>query len=152
MLAAGVAALELVLLVVLGAALAYKSFLPGEREKPAAAAAAAVGGGRGASAQPAAVPKLARGETLVIVLNGNGSPGAASDTAALVQSRGYLIAGTANAPRTDFARSIVMFRPGHRGEAERLARDFKLTRVAPLDGLRPTDLQGAHIALIVGRS
>jgi hypothetical protein len=151
MLAAGVAALELVLLVLLGAALVSKSFLPNEREK-AAASAVAGDGGQAASAKPVPVPKLGRGETLVIVLNGNGSPGAASDTAALVQSRGYLIAGTANAPRTDFARSIVMFRPGHRGEAERLARDFKLTRVAPLDGLRPADLQGAHVALIVGRS
>ena len=151
MLAAGVAALELVLLVLLGAALVSKSFLPNESEN-AAASAVAGDGGQAAPGKPVPVPKLGRGETLVIVLNGNGSPGAASDTAALVQSRGYLIAGTANAPRTDFARSIVMFRPGHRGEAERLARDFKLTRVAPLDGLRPADLQGAHVALIVGRS
>jgi hypothetical protein len=86
----------------------------------------------------------------VIVLNGNGSPGAASDRADLVQTKGYLIAGTANAPRTDFARSVVMYRPGYRPEARRLARDFGIGRVAPLDGLRPSDLQGAHIAFIVG--
>ncbi len=151
MVAAAFAALELVLLVVLAATLLAKPFLPGETEKPAAPAASA-GGSQAPAGKPAAVPKLERGETLVIVLNGNGASGAASDTAALVQSRGYLIAGTANAPRTDFARSIVMFRPGHRGEAERLARDFKLTRVAPLDGMRPADLQGAHVALIVGRA
>jgi hypothetical protein len=150
MVAAGLATLELVLLVALAAALVGKPFLAPDETKPAAptdlrAAAKANG-------EPVAVPKLARDETLVIVLNGNGSAGAASDTAALVQSRGYLIAGTANAPRTDFARSLVMFRPGHRGEAERLARDFHVSRVAPLDGLRPADLQGAHVALVVGRS
>ena len=153
MVAAAVAALELVLLVVLAAVLLAKPFVPEERETRAASAASGgAGGGAAAGGKPAAIPKLARSETLVIVLNGNGAPGAAGDTAALVQSRGYLIAGTANAPRTDFARSVVMFRRGHRGEAERLARDFNLKRVAPLDGLRPADLQGAHLALIVGRS
>jgi LytR cell envelope-related transcriptional attenuator len=149
MVASGVAALELVLLVAVGAAFVGKPFVAPGDGKPAAPAEL---GGAKANAKPAALPKLARGETLVIVLNGNGSAGAASDTAALVQSRGYLIAGTANAPRSDFARSIVMFRPGHQGEAERLARDFKVSRVAPLDGLRPADLQGAHVALVVGRS
>jgi LytR cell envelope-related transcriptional attenuator len=150
MVASGVAALELVLLLAVGAAFVGKPFVAPGDAKPAAQAA--LGGATKADGKPTALPKLARSETLVIVLNGNGSAGAASDTAALVQSRGYLIAGTANAPRTDFARSIVMFRPGHRGEAERLARDFKVSRVAPLDGLRPADLQGAHVALVVGRS
>ena len=150
MVASGVAALELVLLLAVGAAFVGKPFVAPGDAKPAAQAE--LGGATKANGKPAALPKLARSETLVIVLNGNGSAGAASDTAALVQSRGYLIAGTANAPRTDFARSIVMFRPGHRGEAERLARDFKVSRVAPLDGLRPADLQGAHVALVVGRS
>jgi hypothetical protein len=74
----------------------------------------------------------------------------ASEKADLVRTKGYLIAGTANAPRTDFARSVVMYRPGYAPEARRFARDFKFRRVSPLDGLRPADLQGAHIALIVG--
>jgi LytR cell envelope-related transcriptional attenuator len=150
MVAAAFAALELVLLVAVAAALVGKPFLAPGEATPAPRAEA--GGATKANAKPAAVPKLARGETLVIVLNGNGSAGAASDTAALVQSQGYLIAGTANAPRTDFARSLVMFRPGFQGEADRLARDFRVSRVAPLDGLRPAELQGAHVALIVGRS
>ncbi len=87
-----------------------------------------------------------------MVLNGNGRNGAASEAADLVRSRNYLIAGTADAPRTDFARTIVMFRSGHRPEAVRLARDFKIKRIAPLDGVRVADLQGAHLALIVGAS
>jgi LytR cell envelope-related transcriptional attenuator len=150
MVAAAVATLELVLLVAIGAALVAKPLVVPDDAAPAPAVEA--GAATKASAKPTALPKLARGETLVIVLNGNGSAGAASDTAALVQSQGYLIAGTANAPRTDFARSVVMYRPGFRGEAERLARDFRVSRVAPLDGLRRADLQGAHVALIVGRS
>jgi hypothetical protein len=43
-----------------------------------------------------------------------------------------------------------MFRPGYRPEAVRLARDLKLKIVGPLDGLRPRDMMGAHVALIVG--
>jgi hypothetical protein len=43
-----------------------------------------------------------------------------------------------------------MFRPGYRPEAVRLAADLKLKIVGPLDGLRGSDLLGAHVALIVG--
>ena len=68
-----------------------------------------------------------------------------------MQSLHYLIAGTANAPRTDFARSLVMYRPGYKGEAMRLAKDVRVRRVVPLDGMRAAALQGAHIALILGR-
>ncbi len=86
----------------------------------------------------------------MIVLNGNGAPGAASDKAALVESRGYVVTGTGNAPRTDFARTIVMYRPGFRAEGLRLARDLRVSTVAPLDGLRLPDLMGAHLAVVLG--
>ena len=43
-----------------------------------------------------------------------------------------------------------MFRPGYRPEAVRLAADLKLKIVGPLDGLRPADMLGAHVALVVG--
>jgi hypothetical protein len=101
---------------------------------------------------PPAKPKLERTQTSVIVLNGNGISGMASEKADLVRTKGYLIAGTANAPRTDFARSVVMYRPGYEPEARRFARDFRIGRVSPLDGMRPAQLQGAHVALIVGNS
>jgi hypothetical protein len=86
----------------------------------------------------------------VIVLNGNGVSGAAGTAAESVRSRHYLITGTGNAPRTDFSRSVVMYRPGFEAEARRLAREIGVRRVSPLDGIRRRDLQGAHIALIVG--
>jgi hypothetical protein len=43
-----------------------------------------------------------------------------------------------------------MYRSGFEGEARRLARDIGVRRVAPLDGIQRRDLQGAHIALIIG--
>ena len=153
--AAAFAAFELLFILVVGLALVGKavtgdgSSAPPAVEAPAAKTASPTA--KSAKSKPApARPRLARSETSVIVLNGNGSPGAASERADLVQTKGYLIAGTANAPRTDFARSVVMYRPGYRPEAARLAKDFGVDRVAPLDGLLPSDLQGAHVAFIVG--
>jgi hypothetical protein len=43
-----------------------------------------------------------------------------------------------------------MYRPGRRSEAVRLAHDLHVRRVAPLDGLTSKDLQGAHLAVVIG--
>ena len=157
--AAGVAALELVLLVVVVLAAFAKPF-----SNDADIVAAVTPGKKVANVEastpfadpvkkqtPAPVARLERNETSVIVLNGNGIPGAADEAASVVRSLRYLVAGTANAPRTDFGRSLVMYRPGYKGEAIRLGKDVRVKRVVPLDGMRAADLQGAHIALILGR-
>jgi hypothetical protein len=155
--AAALAAFEAILLVLFVLALLVRPLLGSDATPASAPPVEAPAKATPAKASPtapakaAAAPTLERTETLVIVLNGNGSPGAAGERADLVRTKGYLIAGTANAPRTDFERSVVMFRPGHRPEALRLARDFGVKRVSPLDGIRPTELQGAHVALIVGQ-
>lgn len=95
-------------------------------------------------------PALPRGETSVIVLNGNGLTGAAGEAGRRVRGLGYLVTGTANAPRSDYRRSLVLYRPGRKAEAQRLARDLHVKVVGPLDGLRKRDLMGAHLALILG--
>ena len=94
-------------------------------------------------------PLLERTETSVVVLNGNGIAGAAHDTASRVEARGYTVGEVGNAKRTDYMRSVVMYRPGYRGEALRLARDLRIKIVGPLDGLQIRDLMGAHVALVV---
>ena len=160
-LAAGVAALELVVIVVVVLAAFAKPFsndsdivaavTPGKKAAKIEASTPAADQVKKQKSAPAPVAKLARNETSVIILNGNGIPGAADEAAGVVQSLRYLIAGTANAPRTDFARSLVMYRPGYKGEAMRLAKDVRVRRVVPLDGMRAAELQGAHVALILGR-
>jgi hypothetical protein len=55
-----------------------------------------------------------------------------------------------NAPRSGYGRSVVMYRAGRRPEALRLARDLQIRLVSPLDGLRPRDLLGAQLAVVVG--
>jgi hypothetical protein len=97
-----------------------------------------------------AAPTLERGETSVLVLNGNGRSRAAADTAESVRARGYVVGGTGNANRSDYPRSLVMYRAGFEGEAHRLARDLGVKVVGPLDGMAPGDLLGAHLALVIG--
>jgi hypothetical protein len=153
--AAAVAALELVLIVVLVVAVLgrpvadrvqqaaeRKVLAPTPRPKPKPAPAP--------EATAVVSPSLTRHETSVLVLNGNGLRGAAATAAAAVHSKGYVVGGVGNAERTDFARSVVMYRKGFKPEAERLARDLRVKAVGPLDGLRAGDLMGAHVAYVVG--
>jgi hypothetical protein len=99
--------------------------------------------------RPPAVPRLARAQTRVLVLNGNGRSGAAAQEAITLQTLGYPIGATGNARRTGGA-TVVMYRPGYRPEALRLAHDAGIRLVGPLDGLRTADLKGSHLAVIVG--
>lgn len=99
---------------------------------------------------PVAVAKRPRSRTVVLVLNGNGRTGAAASAASRVRKRGYKIGFVGNAPRSDFARSLVMFRPGFAGEGHRLARDLRVKIVGPLDGMRVRQLEGAHVVFILG--
>ena len=155
--AATVATVELLILLVAGILL-FGKFFADEVEKasdPAAVARAAVerqakAPAAGGSGDAAVKPLLDRRKTSVLVLNGNGVAGAAATTADRVRSRHYLVAGTGNAPRTSFTHSVVMYRPGFQGEAKQLGRDLRIRRVTPLDGMRIRDLQGAHVALVVG--
>jgi hypothetical protein len=151
--AAAVAMIELV--VILGVAVILVGRPVSERVTHAAEAKVLAPPKPAAKPKPApkparALPKLARGETSVIVLNGNGRNGAAHEQADLVRARGYLIGSVGNAPRSDFPRSTIMYRTGYKPEALRLARDTGIRYVTPLDGLSPKDLLGAHLALVVG--
>mgnify|MGYP000126633979 CR=1 FL=1 len=147
--ASAVAALELVVLVVLGVAFLAEPVAQQVRQAAEAEALAPIVPKK--VARPAAgAPKLARAETSVIVLNGNGRAGAAAESADAVRRFGYTIGTVGNAPRSDFTRTVVMYRGGYRPEAARLAKDLGVKIVGPLDGLRPADMLGAHVALVVG--
>jgi hypothetical protein len=91
-----------------------------------------------------------RGRVRVLVLNGNGVSGAAASAAQRLEVEGYKVGGTTNAPRHDYARSMVMFVPGWLKEARRLARDTGVRLVAPIDGVRRSQLRGSKIVLLLG--
>jgi LytR cell envelope-related transcriptional attenuator len=153
--ATAIAALELLLLVVAGGALIAKNAASPEPKRAAKSTRRAA-----APAKPkrqavpvrrkAAPPGIARTKVSVLVLNGNGRQGAAAAAASRVSRRGYRIRAVANAPRTDYPRSLVMYRRGFEGEGLRLARDLGVRAVGPLDGIRPGQLHGAHAVFVVG--
>jgi len=157
--AAGIAAFELVLLLVIGGAAlldATASRLRLEARDHALAPAASRSSAERKPAtqvrRPAAVAQQSRSDTIVLVLNGNGRTGAAAGAAARVKGKGYRIGRVGNASRTDFGRSLVMYRPGFEGEGRRLARDLGVRQVGPLDGMRVPSLGRAHLVYILGSS
>jgi hypothetical protein len=101
-------------------------------------------------APPVGAPRLARGDTAVLVLNGNGRTGAAASEADRVRSKGYRVASVGDAPRRDHTRSLVMYRPGYAADGRRLAKALGIRVVGPLDGMRLGALQGAHAVVVVG--
>lgn len=141
-----VAAIELIVIAVIGVALIGNPLANPLNE------VAAAGTPRKRTAQPAPVkkPLLERSEVSVMVLNGNGVAGAAHAAADRVRAREYLIGNVGNASAPS-PRTVVMYRAGYEAEAARLARDLRVRVVRPLDGLRPAQLMGSHLVLILGR-
>lgn len=153
--AVAVAALELLLLLVIGGGklAGYVS----DRVQLAAKESMVVASGDSTRAAPAtrskqtppALAKVPRSKTIVMVLNGNGRTGAAAAAASRVQARGYRIGTVTNAPRM-VPKSIVMYRPGFAGEGKRLGKDLGVGLVTPLDGMRAGALGRAHVVFVLG--
>lgn len=147
-----VAAVELVLLVGAGVLLVAKPLAHAVKRHAEAQALAPVKKERAVvhAIARATAPKLTRGETAVWVFNGNGRAGAASAAAARLSGVGYRVRGKGNASRQDYATTVVMYRKGFQGEGERLAHDLHVHVVGPLDGLKPSALHGAQLAVVLG--
>jgi LytR cell envelope-related transcriptional attenuator len=144
--AGGVAVFELVILLIIGVALLSEPLSAHAKE-------AAITRATGIAAAPARPePKtatLSREETSVLVLNGNGIAGAAAEAASRIRARGYSVTDTGNAARS-YGQSVVMYRPGRRPEAKRLAADLGIRLVGPLDGIRLRQLLGAQAVVVLG--
>jgi LytR cell envelope-related transcriptional attenuator len=144
--ATGVAAVELLVLIVAGTVVLGRSVAAhGARAatKPVARTPA--------PAKPARAAALPRTRTHVVVLNANGEQGAAAAEADAIRTRGYKISAVGNAPRSSQAPTLVMYRPGFAAEAHRLARDAGIRVVTALDGMRPSSLHRAQLVIVLGR-
>jgi LytR cell envelope-related transcriptional attenuator len=143
-----VAAIEFVGLAALGVALLGNPLANHLEARAAAAAAPRV---RAASPRPqASHAKVPRAETAVIVLNGGARAGAAAAEAQRVRRHGYIVGNVGNASRSDYTHTLVMYRPGYGSEGARLAHDLHIGYVSPLDGMRVSQLAGAHLVVILG--
>jgi LytR cell envelope-related transcriptional attenuator len=141
-----VATVELALLAAAGIALIGNPFAGAFKAGTARAAAAT----HKTKASAPTHPTLPRNHVSVIVLNGNGHAGAAAAAARRVRSRGYLIGRVGNAPRENGGYSVVMYRAGYDVEARRFAHDLHVRLVSPLDGMRPRQLMGSYLVLVLG--
>ena len=81
---------------------------------------------------------------------GNGIEGAAGGAATDLLARGYRHAVPSDAPNLDYARSLVLFRPGWQREAKRLAQDSRIPAVAPFDGRVAPAYARVPLVLILG--
>jgi hypothetical protein len=144
--ASGLAAVELVLLIVVGTVLLGRSVV-----SHGARAAAKPAASRPATTKPSRQAGLPRAKTRVVVLNGNGEAGAAAAEAAAIRARGYKIGAVGNASPTQ-GPTLVMYRPGFAAEAHRLARDAGISVVTALDGLQPSSLGRAQLVVVLGTS
>jgi hypothetical protein len=147
---AAIAAFELVALIALGAV----HLAPSAAHHAGARAHAHVQKRVAAPVRHVAVvpqhPLRARASLSVLVLNGNGVQGAAAVESARLHALGYGPGAARNAPRHDYAQSLVMYAPGFVQEARRLARDAGVRLVSPLDGITPARLKGSQLVLILG--
>lgn len=146
---AAFAAVELVLLVIVGGTL-FAHHATASPARTTGHALRLVPAQHRAKPRPVPVARLSRRQVGVLVLNGNGRRGAASGAAASVREHGYRVAAIGNAQRMDYTRSLVMYRAGFAAEGHRLGRDLGIAIVGPLDGLRPSQLHGAKAVLVVG--
>jgi len=131
--------LAVALLVAGGLALAYRNH--GARPVPET-------GPVGRATPP--TPLRPRSRISVLVLNGNGVAHAAGTAATALLGRGYRHAIPTDAPNLDYARSLVLFRPGWQREAERLGRDSRIPTVVPLDGRVAPAYAHVPLVLILG--
>jgi len=151
--AAAIAAVELVLLLVIGggkvAAMVSDRMQVAARDRVLAGPVQTTRPAATHRARKAAPAHRPRSKTTVMVLNGNGRTGAAAAAASRVRSHGYRLSTVGNAPK-QAPRTIVMYRSRFAGEGRRLAKDLGVRLVGPLDGLRPGSLGRAQVVLILG--
>jgi phage shock protein PspC (stress-responsive transcriptional regulator) len=102
--------------------------------------------GRG-SKQTAA--KVKPGEIEVTVLNGTSVPGLAATFGDKVEGKGFSLGAVTNSSAS-FAESVVMFRPGHKPEANKVAKQLSIQKMQMMSSEIESVSAGADVAVIVG--
>ncbi len=100
-----------------------------------------------------AVPKPA--DTSIIVLNGNGQPGAAATAGSLLAQRGYHVITTGNGVPTNYNETTVYYdpaQPGARAAAGQIANQFAPAQELPLPPQLARLSGGAMELVVVGQT
>jgi hypothetical protein len=93
--------------------------------------------------------KVKPGEVEVTVLNGTAVPGLAASFGDKVEGKGFRLGAVTNSS-SSFAVSVVMFRRGHKPEAQMVGRQLSIPRTQLMNGEIESASAGADVAVIVG--
>ncbi len=93
--------------------------------------------------------KLAPGEIEVTVLNGTAVPNLAADYGHKVEARGFKLGALGNTSQP-VEQSVVMYKPGHKPEAKRVARQLKISHLAAMNSEVKSASAGAKVAVVIG--
>ncbi|HKF83848.1 MAG TPA: LytR C-terminal domain-containing protein [Solirubrobacterales bacterium] len=104
-------------------------------------------GGGGGSKQAAA--KVKPSEIDVTVLNGTSVAGLAATFGDEVESKGFNLGAVTNSS-SSFEASVVMFKPGHKTEARKVAKQLGISKLQPMNAEIQSVSAGADVAVIVG--
>ena len=105
--------------------------------------------GKGGGGSKQAAAKMKPGEIEVSVLNGTSVAGLAATYGDKVEGKGFSLGAVTNSS-SSFAESVVMFRPGSKPEARRVAKQLSIQKLQPMNGEIEAVAAGADVAVIVG--
>jgi hypothetical protein len=105
-------------------------------------------GGGGKNGKQAAA-KTQPSEVEVTVLNGTAVPGLAASYGDKVEEKGFKLGAVTNSS-SSYAASVVMFKRGHKPEAEKVAKQLGVAKLELMSVEIESVSAGANVAVIVG--
>ncbi len=105
-------------------------------------------GGSGGNCKQAAA-KVKPSEIDVTVLNGTSVAGLAATFGDEVEGKGFNLGAVTNSS-SSFEASVVMFKPGHKMEARKVAKQLGIAKLQPMNAEIQSVSAGADVAVIVG--
>jgi hypothetical protein len=106
-------------------------------------------GGNGSQGSKQAAAKIKPGEIEVSVLNGTAVPGLAASYGDEVEEKGFELGAVTNSSAS-FSDSVVMFKRGHKPEAQKVAKQLQIKKLQLMNGEIESVSAGAAVAVIVG--
>lgn len=101
--------------------------------------------------RPGGAQALNPGRVEVAALNGTAVPDLASRFGDEIEKGGFQVGRVTNTD-TSFEASVVMFKPGFRPEAARVANDLSIERIRPMTADIRSSAVGADVAVVIGEN
>lgn len=96
-----------------------------------------------------AAVKIKPGEIEVTVLNGTSTAGLAATYGDKVEGKGFGLGVVSNTEQP-FEASVVMFEPGHKPEAQKVAKQLQISELQPMSAEVKAASEGSEVAVVVG--